>query len=48
MGLYSVFLAVGQIVGSFIGGWGAEISGVDGLLVASALAYAVAVVRARR
>jgi MFS family permease len=35
MGLYSVFLAVGQIVGSLIGGLAAEMSGIDGLLIAT-------------
>ncbi|MDQ3880162.1 MAG: MFS transporter [Chloroflexota bacterium] len=32
MGLYSVFLAVGQIVGALLGGGAAELFGVDGLL----------------
>ena len=35
MGLYSVFLAVGQIVGSLIAGGAAESLGIDGLLLAS-------------
>jgi MFS family permease len=35
MGLYSVFLAVGQIVGSLIGGVAADLHGIDGLLVAT-------------
>jgi MFS family permease len=35
MGLYSVFLAVGQIVGSLIGGVAADLRGIDGLLVAT-------------
>ena len=35
MGLYSVFLAVGQIVGSLIGGFAAEWRGIDGLLIAT-------------
>jgi len=35
MGLYSVFLAVGQIVGSLIAGGAAEALGIDGLLIAS-------------
>jgi MFS family permease len=33
MGLYSVFLALGQIGGSLIGGYAAEWRGIDGLLV---------------
>jgi MFS family permease len=36
MGLYSVFLAVGQVVGSLLGGGAAEWAGIDGLLLASA------------
>jgi predicted MFS family arabinose efflux permease len=36
MGLYSVFLAVGQVVGSLLGGGAAEWTGIDGLLLASA------------
>ncbi|MEP7082017.1 MAG: MFS transporter [Chloroflexota bacterium] len=35
MGLYSVFLAVGQIIGSITAGGAAEWLGVDGLLLAS-------------
>jgi len=35
MGLYSVFLAVGQVVGSLLGGGAAEWLGIDGLLLAS-------------
>jgi MFS family permease len=33
MGLYSVFLALGQIGGSLIGGIAAEWQGIDGLLI---------------
>ena len=36
MGLYSVFLAVGQVVGSLLGGGAAEWLGIDGLLLVSA------------
>jgi len=35
MGLYSVFLAIGQVVGSLFGGGAAELLGIDGLLLAS-------------
>jgi MFS family permease len=35
MGLYSVFLAVGQIIGSLIGGVAADMRGIDGLLIAT-------------
>ena len=42
MGLYSVFLALGQIVGSLLGGVAAEIRGIDGILVATLLLLAIA------
>jgi MFS family permease len=42
MGLYSVFLAVGQIGGSIIGGLAAEASGFDGLLIATLLLLGLA------
>jgi predicted MFS family arabinose efflux permease len=35
MGLYSVFLAVGQIVGSFVGAEAATRFGIDGILAAT-------------
>jgi MFS family permease len=35
MGLYSVFLALGQITGSLLGGGAAQWQGIDGLLAAS-------------
>ena len=35
MGLYSVFLAIGQIIGSLIGGVAADWHGIDGLLIAT-------------
>ena len=44
MGLYSVFLALGQIGGSLLGGAAAEVRGIDGLLLATFLLLAVAVV----
>ncbi len=44
MGLYSVFLAVGQITGSLIGGLAAEWRGIDGLLLATFGLLAVALV----
>lgn len=42
MGLYSVFLAIGQIVGSLLGGIAAQIRGIDGILVATLLLLGVA------
>ncbi len=50
MGLYSVFLAVGQITGSLAGGGAAEWLGMDGLLLASVglLVLATLPVRALR
>jgi predicted MFS family arabinose efflux permease len=44
MGLYSVFLAVGQIVGSLIGGVAADWRGFDGLLIATFVLLAIAVI----
>ena len=44
MGLYSVFLAVGQITGSLIGGLAAEWRGIDGLLLATFGLLAVALI----
>ena len=35
MGLYSVFLAVGQIIGALIGGIAADLRGIDGMLIAT-------------
>ncbi len=42
MGLYSVFLAVGQIIGSLLGGVAADARGIDGLLIATLLLLGVA------
>jgi MFS family permease len=42
MGLYSVFLAVGQITGSLVGGVAADARGIDGLLIATLLLLVVA------
>lgn len=47
MGLYSVFLAVGQIVGALAGGGAAEWLGIDGLLIASLALLAIAVLPTR-
>jgi MFS family permease len=44
MGLYSVFLAVGQIIGAVIGGFAAEAAGIDGMLVATGVLLAVALI----
>ncbi len=42
MGLYSVFLAIGQIIGSLTGGVAADARGIDGLLVATLALLVVA------
>jgi MFS family permease len=42
MGLYSVFLAIGQIAGALIGGFAADAAGIDGMLVATAVLLVVA------
>jgi MFS family permease len=44
MGLYSVFLALGQIGGSLIGGYAAEWQGIDGLLIGTAICLGIAFV----
>lgn len=44
MGLYSVFLALGQITGSLLGGAAAEYRGIDGLLGGTLVLLAVALV----
>jgi MFS family permease len=44
MGLYSVFLGLGQIIGSLIAGFAANAYGLDGVLVASLVLLAIAVV----
>ena len=44
MGLYSVFLAVGQITGGFIGAESANRAGIDGILIATLVLLAVALV----
>jgi MFS family permease len=42
MGLYSVFLAIGQITGALIGGYAAHVRGIDGMLVATVILLAIA------
>ena len=42
MGLYGVFLAVGQILGAFIGGFAAERAAIDGLLLATLVMMGIA------
>jgi MFS family permease len=42
MGLYSVFLAVGQIAGALIGGFAADARGIDGMLIATVALLGVA------
>jgi MFS family permease len=44
MGLYSVFLAIGQITGSLIGGVAADRGGIDGMLLATFVLLAIALV----
>ncbi len=44
MGLYSVFLAVGQIIGAFIGGVAAEHWALDGILVSTLALMGVALI----
>jgi len=42
MGLYSVFLAIGQISGNLLGGEAARIAGVDGLLLGTLVLLLIA------
>jgi len=42
MGLYSVFLALGQIIGNVAGGWAADRAGLDGLFVATLVFVGIA------
>jgi MFS family permease len=42
MGLYSVFLALGQIGGSILGGYAAEWRGIDGLLLGTIVVLVIA------
>ena len=44
MGLYSVFLAIGQIIGALIGGVAADTRGIDGMLLATAGLLVVALI----
>jgi MFS family permease len=44
MGLYSVFLAVGQITGSLIGGFAADWRGIDGMLISTFALLGVALI----
>ena len=42
MGLYSVFLALGQIAGAFVGAFAAELWAFDGILVATLVLLGIA------
>ena len=42
MGLYSVFLAIGQIIGSLIGGVAADLRGIDGMLLGTLVLLGIA------
>ena len=44
MGLYSVFLGLGQVIGAVLGGLFASWRGIDGLLVATAILLAIGLV----
>jgi MFS family permease len=43
MGLYSVFLGVGQVIGAAVGGLAASWRGIDGLVVATAGLLAIGI-----
>jgi len=44
LGLYSVFLGIGQIGGALLGGVVAEVRGMDGLLIGTAGVLALALI----
>jgi predicted MFS family arabinose efflux permease len=44
MGLYSVFLAMGQITGALIGGIAADWLGIDGMFIATLILLGIAIV----
>ncbi|HET6380405.1 MAG TPA: MFS transporter [candidate division Zixibacteria bacterium] len=48
MGLYSVFLGLGQIIGALASGSAADLAGIDGLLLASLVLLAIAVLPIHR
>jgi predicted MFS family arabinose efflux permease len=43
MDLYGVFLALGQIIGTLVGGWASDRAGFDGLFLATLLFIVIAV-----
>ena len=43
MGLYSVFLGIGQIIGSTIGGVAAQLAGLDGIFAMSVVLLSIAI-----
>jgi MFS family permease len=44
MGLYSVFLGLGQITGSLVGGVSAQVLGLDGIFIASLVLLGIALI----
>ena len=48
MGLYSVFLGIGQILGALLSGPAGDWAGIDGLVGASALLIVVAMLPVQR
>jgi MFS family permease len=48
MGLYSVFLGLGQIIGALVSGAAADLAGIDGLLLASLVLLGVALLPIHR
>ncbi|HEX2194810.1 MAG TPA: MFS transporter [Candidatus Limnocylindria bacterium] len=48
MGLYSVFLGLGQIIGALASGTAADVAGIDGLLTASLILLLIAVLPIHR
>jgi predicted MFS family arabinose efflux permease len=48
MGLYSVFLGVGQILGALVSGPAGDLAGIDGLLITSSVLIVVALLPLNR
>jgi predicted MFS family arabinose efflux permease len=44
MGLYSVFLGLGQIIGSLLGGVAADLRGIDGIIIGTLLLLGIALI----
>jgi hypothetical protein len=48
MGLYSVFLGVGQILGALVSGPAGDLAGIDGLFITSSVLIVIALLPLNR